>query len=298
MTMKRLLPVLICLFISSFLWSQNKDSLREPDKVRFTMGILYSPQYCFRSTPDHPVYIRNADMANYDLTTYRYNGTQSEAPAWGRMVGLTFRIKLFRKIFLTTGLGSQQLSYRTPLLDTVIVYNTGGVSSFYDTCLNSVSFSYTFQYLSVPAIVQYTIHGKKISWRAGAGVELNYFRQANLLVENTIPTPRVLAQEIYSSKGALEFPKLPNDNRFSCWGVVKVGADFKARRIIVSAQPTFRYSFSPLMGRNNYQPQPSLTYSSFFLYSFGIDLSITLKPDWNSTPTRGGRRGNPANTVY
>jgi Outer membrane protein beta-barrel domain len=125
--------------------------------------------------------------------------------------------------------------------------------------LSTTEAKHTLQYVSVPAVIKYTIAKNKLSLTPGAGIEANFLASAKVEteiqdasnVETVTITKLIGAKPLY-------------------WSVV---ADAELRysvnkKVLVNLRPTFRYAISPITKNNVVETFP---------HSFGIGAGLTIK---------------------
>jgi hypothetical protein len=125
--------------------------------------------------------------------------------------------------------------------------------------LSTTEAKHTLQYVSVPAVIKYTVTKKKLSLVPGAGIEANFLTSAK--VETEIQDASNLETvTITKLKGAKPF----------YWSIT---ADAELRyninkKVAVSLRPAFRYAISPITKNNVVETFP---------HSFGLGAGITIK---------------------
>lgn len=125
--------------------------------------------------------------------------------------------------------------------------------------LSAAEAKHTLQYVSVPAIIKYTVSKKKLSFSPGAGME------ANLLTGAKVET------EIQNASNfeTVTINKLRGTNSFYWSIVAEAEIQFSInKKVSVSLRPAFRYAISPITKNNDVETFPK---------SFGLGMGVKIK---------------------
>lgn len=238
--MKNIILV-IAIFITTSVLSQSTDSIKLKN---FKVGVLFSPDYCYRLLNYHPSYEWVEDMRNTE-----------EVAIFGYTTGLDIRMDLTNKIVLETGLfysikGEQtkytELLWTTPNPDYAVKSKT----------------KHLFKYIDIPLKVHYLFGTKNIKWFVSTGIALNVFSERKTQIISEFSDGQKASDNSAVDLGYL---------KFNLSAIVGFGINYDlTKRISVSVEPVYRQFINSIVADIKAKENP---------YSFGANVGIyyTLK---------------------
>jgi hypothetical protein len=239
--MNKIFKSILFLLLPVTSFCHEGDSVRA-DKFQF--GIIYSPEYCYRTL-----------KTNAENNWLKEAADDLETAKFGYSTGISFGCKLSNKL----------------MFEAEVLYADKGSKTKKNTFENNVSIAasekiphksiliYHYQYIDVPLKLNYYFVNKKIDFFVSAGVSVNIFlnHQNEMLIE-------------YKDGSSKKF------NSNSTAGVDKINLaalvgfginyDF-SDRCILKLEPVFNHSLTPLAN------SPVKNY----FYSLGINMGIAYR---------------------
>lgn len=203
--------LLLTLLISTLAWGQSTDSAK---LKRLKVGIVYSPDYCYRLLNYHSSNKWVEDLRN-----------DEETGTFGYTTGLGIKIDCTNKIILETGLfysikGEQtkntNLVWVTPNPDFPIKTKT----------------QYQYKYIDIPVKVNYLLGGKKFKIFVSVGVSANVFSEKKTTVISEFTNGHKTSEYSVIDLGYL---------KFNIAAIIGLAIKYDlTNRIFISAEPVYR----------------------------------------------------------
>jgi opacity protein-like surface antigen len=233
--MKNTLLVLT-LLISTLVLGQTTDSTK---LKRIKVGIVYSPDYCYR--------LLNYYSSNKWVQDLR---NDEETGTFGYTTGLGIKIDLTSKIILETGLlysikGEQtkntDLVWATPNPDFPVKSKT----------------QYQFKYIDIPVKINYLWGGKRAKIFVSAGVSANVFSEKKTKVISEFANGHKTSESSVIDLGYL---------KFNLAGIIGFGIKYDlTKRISISVEPIYRQFINSIVVDKKAKEYP---------YSFGANVGV------------------------
>ncbi|HTB07452.1 MAG TPA: outer membrane beta-barrel protein [Bacteroidia bacterium] len=231
---------------------QNADTTSHAKQSRLSIGILFSPEYSYRTiSPDQ-------SASSQEITTSR-NSTEIYRITYS--AGIICVYQLNKKITLSIGTEYSDKGYKTKS-STLFLYNptinprTGTVSS---SSTGTATFIYHYYYIDIPIKASYYFIAKRVKIYVSLGLSTNI----NLSDYNTAT--------LDYSDGTTTSSTEKTNNGFSTinlQAIAGVGTRYDlSRKLYIMVEPTFNYSINSIV------QAPIREY----LYSFGLNTSVSWK---------------------
>jgi hypothetical protein len=227
--MKKILLALACLISTSLCAQDTNSSLVLALPKKFTIGVVFSPDYCFRTLKDNEGSAATISIVN--------NRELIESPKTGYTTGLFSSYHISNKIALSLGLQYSNKGYKTILNDLTygdiidprkgFIYTTGGSAP------TQVQLTDQYHYLDIPLKINYVLGNGKLCFISTVGVT------ANIL----LGTSTKLGYSYSDGSKDTKTEKFDNGaNRFNLSPEVGIGLGWKVSPAgSLSFVPTFRY---------------------------------------------------------
>ena len=233
---------LLIIILPDFLNAQNQ---KDRSDNKFSFGLSFSPDYTYRHLS-----MKNDEYNFVDLRN------ETDDPRFGFTTGLVTKYKLRERLALESGIQFSDRGERiqkdyndwtTPDENVIIDPDPGFPDKFKS--------SYHYYYLGVPVKLNYYFMNGKTKMYASAGVAADYFvvGKNKVVIEfdnNTIKETNNIDE---------------NFNKVNIIGLVGVGIETNvSQRLTFRVEPTFRYSFTPVVDGD----------LKGYYYSAGINLVV------------------------
>lgn len=233
--MKKILFI-ITLFVSTTVLAQSVDSIK---LKRVKVGIVFSPDYCYR--------LLNYNSSNKWIQDLR---NAEEVPTFGYTTGLGLKIDLTSKIVLETGLyysikGEQtktiELTWATPSSDYPIKSKT----------------KYNYKYIDFPLKMQYFLGGRSIKPFISAGVSATIFSEKKTKVILEFSDGHKTSENSVIDLGYL---------KFNLVAIVGFGIKYDlSKRTFITIEPVYRQFINSIVVDRSAREYP---------FSIGANLGV------------------------
>jgi hypothetical protein len=206
---------------------------------KFAIGIVFSPDYCYRITTDPSV-------------------NSNEVPLFGYTTGLNFLWQLNKRFSLEAGVLYSVNGYQTK--DLAIVYGFSRSNPPYqpgDPVSNRFIYKYTF--LDIPLKVDYYLRKTGVKLFVSAGLSTNIFMSENDTYKSTYNDGHTVSG---SSTGFYSYSTV----NFAI--LAGIGTSFHiSRQLLVRIEPVYRQFLTP----SAYSPIRD------YLYSIGVNTGLYFR---------------------
>ncbi len=214
---------------------------------KFAIGIVFSPDYCYRLAAINP-------SVNYPPD----HNNSIEIPLFGYTTGLNFLWQLNKRFSVEAGVSYSVQGYQTK--DLAIAYGSGrGTPPFQPGDPLTDRSIYRYQYLDMPLKVNYYLHKTGVRLFVSAGVSVNTFLSETDTYKLTYGdghSASTLSTEFYSYS-KMNFAILAG-----------IGTSFHvSKKLLVRIEPVYRQSLTP----SSYSPIKD------YLYSIGINTGLYFR---------------------
>lgn len=216
-------PFLFILFVFPLMvFGQLSDSVLR-DKI--TVGISYSPDYCYRilKTGGHYRWMRN----------YR---NMIETPKWGYTTGFNFNYSINKRFsigiaYFLSDKGEKVTNYHPDFV--LLPWQTQVPLPI------SISYIYHYIYIDVPVKGYYYFRVKRASIYASAGVSTNLFLAQKTKQTMEFPDGRKATSTFYTN---------PRFMTFNFAALAGLGGSYEVtKKIIINAEPIVRCSITSIV---------------------------------------------------
>jgi len=217
-------------------FGQSTDSIKFK---RCKVGIVYSPDYCYR--------LLSYPSSNKQIQDLRNN---EEVSTYGYTTGLSIRIDLTCKIIVETGLLYSVKGEQTKNTD--LVWATPNP----EFPVKSKT-QYQFKYIEIPMKVNYLLGGKKIRIFVSVGVSLNVFSEKKTKVISQFANGHKSSESSVVDLGYL---------KFNLAAIAGFGIKYDlTKRVYISVEPVYRQFINSIVADKKAKEYP---------YSIGANVGI------------------------
>ncbi|MBI3234135.1 MAG: PorT family protein, partial [Bacteroidetes bacterium] len=228
--------IILTLFISSSVIGQSSQSIQIK---RVQIGIVYSPDYCYRILNYHTSISRGQDIRN-----------KEEMGVYGYTTGLGIKIKIKNKLGIETGILYSIKGEQTKNA------NLAWVNLSPDFPTKSQT-QWRFKYLDIPVKVNYSFIKRKVNCFISAGISANVFLQREAKVISKFADGHKTSESSTIDLGYL---------KFNLAGIVGFGIKYDfTKNVSISAEPVYRQFINSIVADRNAKEYPN---------SIGINVGL------------------------
>lgn len=242
--MKQYLFLLILLLSISAYGKQNSDK----KESRISIGINFSPDYCYRKLAKDD---KNLSQTNWE--NYKRMLDSMHVPKFSYTTGINFRFQLNKRVSIETGLQYSNKGYKSIPMPTIYNWDQPNISIIATTILN-------YHYYSLPLKLNYALPMKKIHVLGTCGLTLDYLQKVSGKVIPEHPSDTIKARTNVSV-----YPY----NKINISAIISTGLKYHYnKKISFQTEPTFRYSLLSFDSRSS-----QMTH----LWSLGLNLCSYIR---------------------
>ena len=230
----------ITVFVLTFYATgQNSYSI---SKNRFSLGFNFSPDYTYRRL--------FTDQDDQGLIKNRNN---LESPRLGFTGGFVVNYKLSKKLALESGIQIADKGEKYETTETDYVFLDG----MDDPAVpDKEKTKYHYYYWGIPLKLNYSVLSGKTNIVFSAGVSADLFSNSTTYSVYTFPNKEIVNRSPYEIEGF---------NNITLVGLAGIGMSHDiSKKLQLRFQPTFRYSFTPVIDSD----------LKGYMYSAGLDVTI------------------------
>lgn len=226
---------LFCTLIINSFGQENKDTPIKNQR-RFYLKILYCPVYCANISPSGKTRINLSSIPSEGEDYYTFDN-EAEKGIFGYEAGLLTDIRIYKGISLNIGILIERLNYKTKANTSFYNEHYSRMGSNYTETRTDINLTQSYQFLSVPLIINYGYKKNKITYTAGVGVSYD------------------LLTSFYTQKTYLNIPgnnygkfiyNTTSDNLISLYPlIVNLGVNYQLyKSLSIGIEPHLRYYFA------------------------------------------------------
>jgi hypothetical protein len=227
--MKKTLLALTCLISTSLCAQETNSSLTLAHSKKFNIGVVFSPDYCFRTIKDNEGSTITNSIVN--------NRESNEAPKTSYTMGLIATYIAGHKISISLGLQYSNKGYKTVLKDLVygdiIDPRKGFIYPTVGSTPKQIQLTDQYHYLDIPVKLNYILGNGKLCFISTAGITANILLRTSTKLRYTYADGSKDTKTEKYDYGANRFNLSPEIGIGLCWNVSPGSS--------LSFVPTFRY---------------------------------------------------------
>ncbi|MEI6490018.1 MAG: hypothetical protein WCP52_13695 [Bacteroidota bacterium] len=226
---------LFCSLIINSFGQENKDTPIKNQR-RLYLKVLYCPVYCANISPSGKTRINLSSIPSEGQDYYTFDN-KAEKGGFGYEAGLLTEIRIYKGISLNIGILIERLNYKTKANTSFYNEHYSTMGNNYTETRTDINLSQSYQFLSIPLIVNYGYKKNKITYTAGVGVSYDL-----LTAFNTTETPGVQS----GSREAKFIYNTTSDNLISLYPlIVNLGVNYQLyKSLSIGIEPHLRYYFA------------------------------------------------------
>jgi hypothetical protein len=185
---------------------------------RFSIGIHFSPDYCYRK-------LTLLTATDYTSSAFKYRN-RNEIPMTGFSAGADLSFYLKKYFAVSLGVDFSQKGYQTKPIDVVTIANP-------DSAIGKVKFRYNYNYITIPLKANFIFGKKNVRFLASAGIT-----SAFMIYQRTI------FKYMYDDGTKSSKKDLPNYiyNPFNLFLTGSIGVDLLlGKKMELAIEPTYCY---------------------------------------------------------
>ena len=234
--MKKILFVII-LFVSTTVLAQSVDSIKFK---RVKVGIVFSPDYCYRLLNYHSSNKWVQDLRN-----------DEEVPTFGYTTGISLKIDATSKIVLETGFYYSIKGERTKTIE----FTWATPSSDYPSKSKT---QYQYKYIDIPLKVQYFLGSKRIKPFISVGVSATIFSEKKTKVILEFSDGHKASENSTTDLACLKFNLVT---------IVGFGIKYDlSKRIFIIIEPVYRQFINSIVVDRSAKEHPFSIGTNFGVY--------------------------------